>query len=223
MCEVATALPYLPSLTPDDLAEAFTFAGLKTLQSYKHPYGPLNELNAAYAGMGYGLCTHWGNITACEAEEDALPEKLALMISFTHAELRINSALVYNAHTGYLLASGRWPDLGYEKWLKNEQNSTFWNEVGGRVVLMTKGYTGGRKIEVLLLTGEDTQQKRFLDAVWKALDQPNVFAELQKPGFDEEFVVARGAAELAKRWVGETWDCVEGPWCERNRDLGDDN
>ena len=152
-----------------------------------------------------------------------------MLISFTHAELRIAKSLVYNAHTAYFFNEGRWADLGYASWLANERNSTFWNEVGGKVAVSAdrKG-NYGREIEVLLLTGEDAQEERFLDAVWRALDRPRGAGERlgererQGRAFDGEFVGARGAAELAKRWVGETWDCVEGKWCEGNRKPGDD-
>ena len=124
---------------------------------------------------------------------------------------------ILNAHTTFRLVSSSFPDLGYDVWKNNTGNTTIWDsleEQVAKVVTMMPEY----EIDDLILMGEYAEEKRFLDAVWQALgevaDVQNLWRPLQVSGFSAEFVAARGAAELAKRWQGETWDCIEGDWCE---------
>jgi hypothetical protein len=77
----------------------------------------------------------------------------------------------------------------------------------------------------LLLVGDFAGNKLFLDAVEKALegilDVDVIRMNLERSAYNAQYVAARGAAELAKRWQGETWNCVEGDWCD-NRKPGED-
>lgn len=219
---LAISLPVLPNLQWSDWEEAVAISGLDVLRSYKHYGDSLYTMNAAWAGMGYGLCEHWQDIEKCEEEEASIRSKFVLGIGFTSKEMWVTRALVENAHQRYTYLYHEYPDLGYDNWKSNIFNSTFWDTLSGKVaeaVLMQKEL----EIEDLVLVGEYAEEKMFLDAVWKALgdvtpDVKKLWEPLQVSGFNAEFVAARGSAEFAKRWQGETWDCVEGDWCEGNRD-----
>ncbi|KAH7409420.1 hypothetical protein BKA64DRAFT_397085 [Cadophora sp. MPI-SDFR-AT-0126] len=214
---VAISLPDLPNLLREDWAEIVELSGLEALKSYKNWGQPLNDLNAAWAGMGYGLCEHWRDIDACEEEEELIVPRYALALSFTGDELSVHKTWVSNAHYTYSLVSANYRDLGYESWRSNPANSTFWDSLGKAVADVATSEPQ-YAIQDLIIMGEYAEEKSFLDAIWKALgdvtDVQKLWQPLQVSGFSAEFVAARGAAELAKRWQGETWDCVEEDWCE---------
>mgnify|MGYP004188314547 CR=1 FL=1 len=218
--QVAVSLPDLPNLLSDDWAEIVDLSGLEVLKSYKTRGQPLNRLNAAWAGMGYGLCEYWRDIDACEEEEELIVPKFALELSFTGDELSAHKSWVFNAHNMYRIASANHKYLGYDSWRSNPSNSTFWDSLGKAVVDVATSEPECA-IEELVIMGEYAEDKNFLDAVWKALgdvvDVQKLWQPLQVSGFSAEFVAARGAAELAKRWQGETWDCVEEEWCDDDR------
>lgn len=221
---VAISLPELPNLLFDDWQEAVELSGLEALKSYKSYGQPLSNLNAAWAGMGSGLCKHWRDIDQCEEEEDLITPRFVLATSFTGDELVVHKTWVLNAHYSFSIVSAKYPDLGYESWRINPSNSTFWDSLGKKVaeVATTEPQY---VIQDLILMGEYAENKMFLDAIWKALgdmaDVQKFWEPLQVSGFSAEFVAARGAAELAKRWQGETWNCIEGDWCEGGGDDDD--
>ncbi|KAH6667942.1 hypothetical protein B0J14DRAFT_642249 [Halenospora varia] len=212
------SIPYLPNLHTEDLNEAIHNANLTRLNSYKN-YGPIHQVNSAYAGSGFGLCKHWGDIQKCEEEEQIMGGKDILTISYTKEELILETSYAYGAHQIWATANQRHPEYGFGK----AKSKDFWNDIKLRITTMIKA--SGRHISELLLIGESAEEKEFLDTVWKALDevgQKELYNSLQVPGFNAEFVAARGSAEFAKRWQGEAPGCLEGDWCEGNRKPGDD-
>ncbi|KAG4442644.1 hypothetical protein IFR05_001900 [Cadophora sp. M221] len=214
---VAISLPELPNLLSEDWAEVVEISGLEVLRSYKNYGQPLRDVNAAWAGMGYGLCEHWRDIEKCEEEEELLIPRFALALSFTGDELSIHKTWISNAHWTFDIVSATYRDLGYDSWLLNPANSTFWDSLGMAVADVATSKPE-YVIQDLILLGEFAEEKDFLDAVWKALgdvtDVQKLWEPLQVSGFNAEFVAARGVAEFAKRWQGEPWDCIEGDWCE---------
>ncbi|KAH7360409.1 hypothetical protein BKA65DRAFT_591473 [Rhexocercosporidium sp. MPI-PUGE-AT-0058] len=214
---VAISLPEIPNLLSEDWAEVVELSGLEVLRSYKNYGQPLNDLSAAWAGMGYGLCEHWRDIEKCEEEEELIVPRFALALSFTGDALSVHKTWVANAHFTFNIVSETYRDLGWESWRINPANTTFWDSLGKAVVDVATSQPE-YVIQDLILLGEFAEEKIFLDAVWKALGDVTGVTKLWEPlqvsGFNAEFIAARGAAELAKRWQGETWDCVEGDWCE---------
>src|SRR6266536_2218708 len=95
---VLAAVPRLPNLERRDFDEAIQYAGLVQVQSYKY-YNQMQELNAAWAGMGYGLCKHWGDIQKCEDEDMEFQGKSTLSLSFTKTEFIIENAILWDAHS----------------------------------------------------------------------------------------------------------------------------
>jgi hypothetical protein len=218
---VLAAIPRLPNLQRRDFDEAMQYAGLVQVQSYKY-YNQMQELNAAWAGMGYGLCKHWGDIEKCDDEDREFKGKSTLSLSFTKMEFIIEKALLWDAHSSWTADSFRYNHLGYQNHLNSPSNGTFWEEIGSKVIEFANKTI---KMEELLLMGEHAEEKKFLDTIWSALgdlDLTEVYTHIQKPGFNATYVVARGVAELAKRWEGQPYGCVEGNWCD-NRKPGDDD
>jgi hypothetical protein len=222
---VLISMPHLPNLQPGDFSEALELTGLTNLKSYKH-YGPLYQTNAAWAGLGNGLCEHWEDIEKCELEELDLQNRLTLTVSFTEEELIADVSIVVNAHTVWNYRRERYPDLGYGSWKRNESNTTFWQILGEKVLEITE--MGDMDLEELLLIGEYGENKKFLDTLWNALggvkgvDIQALWRPLQTSRFNATYIAARGSAELAKRWQGETWGCIEGEWCKSNKGLKED-
>ncbi len=171
--------------------------------------------------MGYGLCKNWRNITACDEELLQEPTLHTLVVSLTGHELYIANAYVYSAYTTDVVYSTQIPSLGYSHWLDNPTNSSFWDQLEQEVTFVADYYAGSHGIEDVILYGEFVEEKRFLDVVWKALgeakevkDVGELWGNLQVSGFNGEFMAARGAAELAKRWQSEPWYCEEPEWCQ---------
>jgi hypothetical protein len=218
----------LPNLLPEDWKETLELAKVTSLSSYKLYGGRLYQTNAVWAGMGNGLCEHWGDIEKCEIEEWKSRQIQTLVISFTAKELILENAFMVTPHASSIYAHDKHDDLGYEAWEGNRDNETFWDDLGRKVRGMAERFKKAKWIpQELLLVGDFAGNKLFLDAVEKALegimvmDVDEISTNLQISGYNPQYEAARGAAELAKRWQGETWNCVEGDWCE-NRKPGED-
>ncbi|CZR67395.1 uncharacterized protein PAC_17294 [Phialocephala subalpina] len=217
---VVLSMRQMANLLPEDLTEALDWSAMYLIRSYKHQYGPLHNANSAWAGMGMGICEHWQDIEKCEEEEERFTPKQSLALTYTYDELAVEIVVMLNAHTSFRIVQERFTDLSYGTWDNDRSNMTYWDTIGRKVVETSK--KSAWPIEELILMGEYAEEKRFLDSIWKALgdtlDIQKLWEPLQRPGFNAEFVAARGAGEMAKRWQGETWNCVEGDWCEGNRD-----
>jgi hypothetical protein len=206
------SMPYLPNLIESDLIEAAWDVNFLLLQSYKH-WGSPTDLNAAWAGMGYGLCENWGDIVSCEQEEEKIKEQYVLGISLTRKELRLQNALTWNAHAISNLGIKQYEYLGYE-YANSYPNTTYWDEVRAKIVQTVR--EGGMMPEKLIVMGESAEGHQFEKTLWQALndlDIKELYSSLQVSRFNATYVAARGAAALAKRWQAETWDCVEKASC----------
>ncbi|KUJ21438.1 uncharacterized protein LY89DRAFT_778968 [Mollisia scopiformis] len=221
--KIVLSLPYMPNFQPEDLAEAMELADLTPLESFRHFGDSLDNTKAALAGMGTGICEHWQDIQKCDEEQDRFKIKQTLALTYTYDELVVETFLMINPYHFIRVERSRFPDLSYGTWDTDRTNTTYWDTIGRKVVeTAKKRNTLPWPVEELVLMGEYAEEKRFLDSIWKALggsmDVQKLWAPLQRPKFSAEFIAARGAAEMAKRWLGETWGCVEGDWCEGNRD-----
>lgn len=66
---IVVTAPDLPALTMDDINDAIEHAGLRSWLIYPMPSPEqLYTANAAFAGMGHGLCGAWWDIGACQDE-----------------------------------------------------------------------------------------------------------------------------------------------------------
>lgn len=218
---IVLSLPSMPNFQQGDLKEALDLVALTELESFKHR-GQLRNANAAWAGMGMGICEHWQDIEKCDEEEGHFKFKPTLALTYTYDELVVEVILMVNAHRSFQYDRVRFPDLSYGTWDLDRSNATYWETIGRKVVEIARRNPWLGPIEEVVLMGEYAAEKRFRDSIWKALgsdlDDQNLRANFQSLKFSAEFIAARGAAEMAKRWQGETWGCKEGDWCKGNRD-----
>jgi hypothetical protein len=193
---IVLSLPYMPNFHRDDLNEALDLADLTHLKSYKH-WSELRNINAAWAGMGLGICKHWQDIEKCDEETSHFKYKLTLVLTYTYDELVVEVITVFHAHLAYQYKRVRYPDLSYASWDNNRSNTTYWDNLGRKVVEVFRDIN--EPIEELVLMGEYAEERRFLDAIRKALgndlDAQKLKPMLQNPKFNAEFIAARGAAE----------------------------
>jgi hypothetical protein len=219
--KVLVSTVFLPNLKPADYDEAVAVAGLEPLHSSMYN-GNLMKGNAAWAGMGHGFCKSWRDLGMCMDENNEVGVQNSLLLQLTDKELVMQHLLIWDANRVFIFSGRQYPDLGFAAWEANTRNETFWESVSDKVLEMAT--LGQWDIDELLLLGDRGEEKLFLDAVWRGLsgernqnsdkDVMNLWRPLQTTGFSAEFVAARGAAELAMRWQGQPWGCIEDEWCD---------
>lgn len=183
----------------------------------KNMYGGLDEIVAARVGMGYGLCSNPDDYKSCRDEEYAMPIKNTVAVGFTNASLTVTNLVIYRGH---YMSRGFWQKndvLGFNNWMDLPE-AEFYDHVSADIKA-NAGFRHG-DIEEIILYGEAAEEKKFLDAVWKALGDledagglagraADLYSVVQVPAFSALYTAARGAAELARRAQGVSGDCVE--------------
>jgi hypothetical protein len=215
---ITLSIPTLPNLQPADLAEALDIARLTYLKSYRYPRPTLYEGNAAWAGLGRGICKHYLDIEKCDAEEAAdFRPRRTLLVSFTANELIIDSLAIFNAHMVMMYLTERYVEYGYDaaREPRHWDNATYWEKMGSKVFNVVARSPG---VSELLVLGEWAEEEKFQETMKKAFrgtdEGQKLWDEKATVGIKPEVLAARGAAEMAKRWQGETWGCIEGDWCK---------
>jgi hypothetical protein len=194
--------PTFLRLSEEDIEDAMEYVGLGRLPGCGH-CDPLMETNAAFAGMGYGLCKHYDDIDICMKEELHRPESRVLAVSFTHTSVSATHMwmrTVWNALESYKVRF----DLGLQdRPENNEEQKEYWENIRDMIVSVGR-YPFGPLTHLLLL-GEDANEPRFIETVQEAL-RILVPGELRVIGLETRqemwsplYVAARGAAEFAKR------------------------
>ncbi|RDL40781.1 uncharacterized protein BP5553_00760 [Venustampulla echinocandica] len=224
---VFPSLPEIPNLPFGDFDEALGWVNLTRLRSYKSTPSPVNQFNTAFAGMGYGICTHWSNVEQCDSEEVSQPVRHTLTISYTADEFVVERSTSVTAYWIYRDARDRTPALGSSHRPLHNPDSIkdYWEQVGDRIKLVALAGGDPRSLDTLVLMGESAQNKQLLDTIWKALSElgkVDLYSALQTPQFTTEFVAARGAAEMAKRAQAGPNGCVERELCREQREPGDE-
>jgi len=219
MTAAVTAIPYLPGLTREDLEDAMEYAGLKMLRGY-NLYRDLNEVQAAYAGLGNGLCHEPQDIKSCEDEEVDMRDYQVLSISFTDWMLSLTLSVCYAAHQCWDYSSEHDVDLGMRFEHRRGLDQDYWARVRRAIRRFAEL---AWRIDKLQLFGEGVANEHFEEALRGALRdlEPrtgvvvNVSEKVEPLG-----LVARGAAEFAKRFQEMTWGCQEPSRCNEAEMLG---
>jgi hypothetical protein len=214
-----TAIPYLPGLTREDLEDAMEYAGLKMLRSYNF-YGDVNEVRAAYAGLGNGLCHEPENIKYCEDEEASMRNYQVLSISFTDFMLSLRLSSCHAAHLCWDYSSEEDINLGLRSahWYGPEVE--YWTRVRRSIRRFVEMAC---QIDKLHVFGEAASNGHFQEALRGALRdlEPKVAIAM---GGSERLeplsLVARGAAEFARRFQVMTWGCQEPSRCNKTEVAG---
>jgi hypothetical protein len=218
---VFLSAPSLPNLSYEDFNAAFPFANLTQGHGYRqgYEYRSYGQVQSAFAGMGYGLCKHWADVQKCIDEEGGFPYKSVLAIGYMDDTLDISVAWGETAYDLWTDVTASYPEFGYNG---TSHPDSFWHDIKLRITTVARA--SRTKPDTLILLGERATEKKFLDTVWEALHEleiPELYEQLQVPGFDPTRISARGGAEFAKRAQGGPRGCVEGDWC-KNRRKGED-
>ena len=195
------ARPKLPGITVEDLDDAMQYAGLRSLRAYNY-LGDVSETSAAFAGMGYGLCSKPRDLDICEDEEAEMPLQYVLAVSLTHNSLIVTHTVLTDANASWELKTVFEYNLGLEA-LKNYRDvSIYWDKV--RSTIRNVALISDEPLTTLLLLGEDGTNAKFLEVLRDALGdtQGTTSASLGVLSTtpDSLYVAAIGAAEFAKRF-----------------------
>ena len=214
-----TAIPHLPGLTREDLEDAMEYARLKLLQSYNF-YGGVDEVSAAYAGLGNGLCHKPEDIKSCEDEEGNMRSYQVLSISFTNYMLSLRMSSCSAAHMCWDYNSEENSGLGlrFEHWYGAELE--YWAHVRRSIRRFAEV---AWQIDKLHVFGEAASNGHFQEALRGALRdlEPRVaFALGGSERMEPLSLAARGAAEFAKRFQVMTWGCKEPSSCNETEAAG---
>ena len=90
----------LVALYQEDLRDAFEYVGLRYV-AFPVRYDVLYETSAAYAGYGYGLCSHYTDRNACKHEQDEMPSDVVMAVLYTRTVLTVSLSVVDSAYYLY--------------------------------------------------------------------------------------------------------------------------
>jgi hypothetical protein len=169
----------------------------------RNVYAVPRALPAAYAGYGLGLCAHPGDFDLCVEEEEDMPRRDVVAIDMNSASLGVDAR---GMDTPMYVFSEEAAVLDWDAGLPNDEpDEMYWERVRDdirrvvKVLVMRSGKAPGeRYVDELLMIGEMGDEKRLAAIVRE------VVAEVQEEDATircdhPEFIVAKGAAELAKR------------------------
>ena len=121
---------------PSILPEAFRFANITLLESYKCWVGKKRLLHgvAGYIASGYGVCETWKNPKLCDmVEDDKLGSRNIWSVTFTRTSLAVCLMNIIRPDSYDTLCSQTLWDLGYQNWLDNPKDLSFWRKVQSAV------------------------------------------------------------------------------------------
>jgi hypothetical protein len=196
------ALPNAIALYPEDAQDALEYLGLQALKGH-NVYAVLRALPAAYAGYGMGLCAHPGDFELCLEEEQDMPRRGVVTIDMNHASLGVDARgmdtpmYVFNEDEAVLDWRGGLPH--------GEPDEIYWERVRGDIrgvvdgLVRRSGKAQGEKfVDDVLMVGEIGDDERLAaivrEIVAEAQEEDAIIRSEQT-----HVVVAKGAAELAKR------------------------
>ena len=223
-------IPYLPGLSKEDIHDAVEYTGLTMLSTHKHIGDELSEVSAAFAGSGYGLCEHSGDIDTCENEEADLSVSHILALSLSQTSFSAAYTYMQTAYRSILEKDTIRFDLGLQNLPTDgidsqEEEALYWSRM--RSAIGEVGRESRRTLTTLLLLGKDADHPDFIHTVQDALREllpdastQTISTMLSSATWDGEidplYLAARGAAEFAKRAQEAPAGCKEPAHCAEN-------
>ena len=208
------AIPVLPGMTKEDLDDAMEYAGLSTLRSYSYS-NHVSETSAAFAGMGYGLCSSPRDLDTCEAEEATMPFRSLIAVGLTDSVLTLTCSVFRYAHKLEDFKTVFDYEHGLGALDSHVDASAYWD--GVRTAISNVVAASSKPIDTLLLLGANGANKKLVETIGDALgnfQSPLSSTNLQLSAFpDPLYVAAMGAAEFAKRFQEMPWNCREPARC----------
>lgn len=199
---VVISYPALPGLYAEDISDVGHYLSLPMLNG-NHVYQP-RSIVSAYAGYGMGLCTSYMDKALCREEGLALPVRPTLFIEYTAISMFLHFTSMREA---YDLAN---PDIYTYNYFFDPKDQTALDAERRPRQLRTciiqllhqrylpfPGTPEPSKLITVLLTGEASTSV-VAENVDRAVKNAGFEIDLYGPS-NPEFVVARGAGELAWR------------------------
>lgn len=198
---VTIAVEHLVAVYQDDVEDLCDYLKLECPKPVKM-FKPLFwETSAAYAGYGLGLCEHYKDKTACDAEDRAHPEVHVLAVHHSRAALSSSLAVLWDA------AALSEPDLlhiedftlGRDAVNNYPSPEKYWAKVRDGLLRPMIEHPFATKPEVVIVTGDmvdDTFIRVLEDTLQGHLEKlPHIYSE------GAATVASKGAAELKRRIV----------------------
>jgi hypothetical protein len=194
-----------------DLDEASTYAGIKPI------FEPswISAASAGIASQGWGLCSDYTDTLACEAEEETMPIETVLTVEYTKDALVVAMFTMRTASSVSDKVTRIYFDIGAD----HSREEDHWKVVKDRIQNLPMNIYKKTPTKVLV-TGAEASSTEFLAALREALEGLGIdkaSSETVGRGYDPTFVVARGAAEFAKRKVEMPRHCIETEQCKDTR------
>ena len=167
---VAITLPSIPALTPLDLADALSHAGLRNWFSEgDRRFQPKHvvQSRAVFAGNGHGLCASYADLFECWFEDAALPMRLALFVLLTSHALYASLDVMRQAFPRWVSDGPRVMDFraGLDARDEFASESDYWAHVRSRIVGLVRasdlGELGQQPPGMVLLGGENGTNRRL--------------------------------------------------------------
>jgi hypothetical protein len=201
---IAPAFPYLPLYAEEDVQEAMSKSGListRTVTSSDETvYG---EANAAYAGLGHGLCLPAKSDSNCKPRSAQAKEQTVVYFNFDNSSFSLGAMSFQNAfqHRRIFLESsdsrlGWWNLPVFEV-----PRAKFWAQIHEMILHVVEPMS--RPPNRIVLLGEHGVDEEFKEVVKAAMwEQFEFDVEMMLDAVKKEDtgrLAARGAAEM--RWL----------------------
>ncbi|KAF2131398.1 hypothetical protein P153DRAFT_383509 [Dothidotthia symphoricarpi CBS 119687] len=199
---IAPVFPLLPSFEEEDFQDALESVGLTSTRS-EHGSNELvyQETNAAYAGLGYGLCTSWSSHQACMDEASQMPYGHILFLNFDDSfsatvQYMDNISQEWSYSHSINTSLGWWDLPVFEI-----PRAKFWARIHEEIVEVAGALQ--QPPNKIILQGAHARDEEFVEvvkaALWDVLEfDVSMLLEADNK-VDPGTVAARGAAELAWR------------------------
>jgi hypothetical protein len=202
---IAPAFPRLSPFVQEDVQEALSFAGLTSTRAHTGHGDTImyQEANAAYAGLGHGLCESWSFKSDCLSAAWPAKSQSVVYFNFDNSSFSVGAMSLQNAfqeYSTYLYGSdsklGWWNLPVYET-----PRAKFWSQIREMIlsVLAPMPIPPNR----IVLLGEHGADEEFEELVKAAMWEKFEFdVELMLQTVKKDNVgtlAARGAAELGWR------------------------
>ena len=202
----ASTIPHLQAVTLKDLSDAFEYAGLIHLASYPYRFeisGYWPEAGAVYVGNGFGLCSNYYDIGACNQERSARGLEYVLAVSYTREMLTSiwtfeSLGFARSEHEEYVFTDLQ---LGWNYRNDNpDEDDFYWPKVRDSIIapLVWRRLHWNATAQKILVSGECSGEPKFQEVLKQAVSD---ILPAGVPIFqaDPLYSAAKGSAEFAKQ------------------------
>ena len=206
---IAPVAPQLVGWVSEEFQDALDLAGLTSSRlSYRGSKDKPTywDTNAAFAGLGYGLCKSKTNLADCLDEERQMPYEHVLFLDFDNSSFSATVQYLQHADQEWSYSNRVDMELGWWRLPVFEvSRARFWAQIH-EVILEVAGALQRAPNRIILL-GDHGVNAEFLDvvkaAMWDVLELDVSLMLSANEAEDVGMLAARGAAGFARR--AETW------------------